>query len=352
MTERQNEPSAPIQPGNAAGWIERFIADLAIVRPENTVRAYRHDLKRWLSFCNKSGLDPLAARSSHIIAFIRSERERVIHEDATVSARTIVRRLAAIRQWYNFLSLEPELTGVHRNPVPGGASLRAAAGVITGQPALLHYDRLHPETLTADEVDRFIAQLTASSHRDRAIVFLLKDGAVRISEALDLRLGDIHWAGHRVTVRSTKSHNSRIVPLSEDALNALGNYIRLERPQRLDHDYVFVCLGRRNFGQPFSYRGWVYVCEQARQKAGTPRVHAHAFRHTCATNLAEAGMPLDALQRQLGHRRIETTLIYNEIRDGRLQREYLQAMAACKTERVSSTGATKRRNDEPDGKCE
>jgi integrase len=37
-------------------------------------------------------------------------------------------------------------------------------------------------------------------------------------------------------------------------------------------------------------------------------------------------MPLDALQRQLGHCRVETTLIYNQVRDGRLQREYRVAM--------------------------
>ena len=291
------------------------------------MRAYRHDLTRWLAFCEALSINALAARSTNIIAFVRAERERVTRTGAPVSARTLVRRLSALRQWYEFLMLEPELNGVRRNPVPGGSSLRAAAGIISGQPALLRYDHAHPQTLTPEEIDRFITHLTATSHRDRAIVWLLKDGAVRISEALDLRMPDIHWAGHRVTVRATKSHTSRIVPLSAEALLALSNYIRLERPKQLDHDFVFVCLGRRSFGQPFRYRAWVYVCEQARKRADTPRVHAHAFRHTCATNLAEAGMPMDALQRQLGHRHIETTLIYNEVRDSRLQREYQQAMA-------------------------
>lgn len=222
--------------------------------------------------------------------------------------------------------LEPEQTGIERNPVPGGSSLRAAVGIVSGQPALLHYDRPQPRTLTADEMTRFIEHLTATGYRDRAIVWLLKDGAVRIGEALDLRLGDVHWAGHRLTIRSSKSRNQRVVPLSDEAITALGDYIRHERPKDLSHDFVFVCLGRRSFGEPFRYRAWVYVCEQARKKAGTPNVHAHAFRHTCATNLAEAGMPLDALQRQLGHRHIETTLIYNQVRDSRLQREYKAAM--------------------------
>jgi integrase/recombinase XerD len=314
-------------PPTSSDWFDRFIKDLLVVRPANTVRAYRQDIARWLAFCESAGIDALTARPTDIIQFVRAERERPIRGDQTVGARTLVRRLSALRQWYEFLMLEPELTGVRRNPIPAGGALRTAAGIVSGQSALLRYDRPHPQTLTPDEIDRFISHLTATTHRDRAIVWLLKDGAVRIGEALALRIQDIHWAGKRITVHATKSRNSRVVPLSDEALAALSNYIRLERPKSLDHDYVFVCLGRRSFGKPFSYRAWVYVCEQARKRADAPRVHAHAFRHTCATNLAEAGMPMDSLQRQLGHRHIETTLIYNEVRDSRLQREYHQAMA-------------------------
>lgn len=324
MTELNQQLIANDPPAEV--WLKRFLEDLAVIRPSNTVRAYRQDLERWLAFCATIDFSPLAVRPRHIIEFVRFERERQIKSGATVSPRTLVRRLSALRQWYTFLMLEPEQTGVWHNPVPSGSSLRTAVGIVSGQPALLSYDRPQPQTLTADEITRFIEQLTATNFRDRAIVWLLKDGAVRIGEALDLRLGDIHWAGHRVTIRSSKSRNQRIVPLTDEALAALSDYLRHERPPDLDHDFVFVCLGRRSFGQPFRYRAWVYVCEQARKKADTPRIHAHAFRHTCATNLAEAGMPLDALQRQLGHRHIETTLIYNQVRDSRLQREYRAAM--------------------------
>ncbi|MBL0239504.1 MAG: hypothetical protein IPQ00_02855 [Chloracidobacterium sp.] len=85
--------------------------------------------------------------------------------------------------------LEPEQTGVQRNPVPVGGTLRTAAGIVSGQPALLRYDRSHPQTLSPDEIDRFVSQLTATKHRDRAIVWLLKDGGVRIGEALPTDAG-------------------------------------------------------------------------------------------------------------------------------------------------------------------
>jgi site-specific recombinase XerD len=314
-------------PGSATYWARRFLEDLSVVRSPNTVRAYHDDISRWTSFCESRAIDPMEVCPRHAVEFIRHERERQLPGGGTVSPRTIVRRLSAIRQWYDFLALEPELTGVRKNPVPGGTPLRTAVGIVSGRPAFLRHDRPLPKALPAETIDRFVQHLSATRYRDRCIAWLLKDGGLRIGEALGLTLPDIHWGKGSITVRSSKSGATRTVPLSGDAMALLGAYVRSERPLDLDHDHVFVCLGRRSRGEPLSYRAWAYICERARKAAGTPQVHAHAFRHTCATNLAEAGMPLDALQRLLGHRRLETTMIYNEVRDGRLHREYREAMA-------------------------
>lgn len=311
----------------AQQWVRRFLDDLAVVRSANTVRAYAADLQRWSTYCQAVGVDPLCARPRTAIAFIRAERERPCRPAKTVSARTIVRRLSAIRQWYAYLALEPEETGVRRNPIPAGNAVRTGAGVIADKPALLRYDQPLPQVLAAEEMDGFLEHLTATRYRDRAIVWLLKDGGLRISEVLQLRLGEINWSKRILTIRATKNKRERRVPVTQEAIMALSNYVRLERPRALLHDVVFVNLGRRGFGQPFRYRSWVAICEQARKAAGAPRVHAHAFRHTFATNMAEGGMPLDALQRVLGHRNMDTVMLYNQVRDGRVYREYQEAMA-------------------------
>lgn len=311
-----------------ARWARRFLDDLAVVRSANTVRAYSGDVARWVAFCAASGVHPFQARPRTAVDFIRSERDRTCGDGRTVSARTIVRRLSAVRQWYAYLALEPEETGVDRNPVPAGSAIRTGAGAVAGKPALLRYDAPLPQTLSGEEMDHFVACLTATSHRDRAIVWLLKDGGVRIGELLELRVGDVDWSKRTLTVRATKTRSTRLVPVTAEAIAVLADYVRRERPKPLPHDYVFVNLGRRGFGRPFRYRSWVAVCEKARRAAATPRVHAHAFRHTLATNLAEGGMPLDALQRVLGHRTLDTVMVYNRVRDGRVHREYRQAMAA------------------------
>lgn len=322
-----------IAPPPTAAWIHRFLEDFAVVRSPNTVRAYATDLQRWVTFCQALGVHPFHARPRTAIAFVRAERERVHRAEQTVSPRTIVRRLSAIRQWYAYLALEPDQTGVQRNPIPAGHAVRTSSGVISGRPALLRYDQPLPQVLSAEEMDHFLEHLDVTQYRDRAIVWLLKDGGLRINEVLGLRLGEINWARRILRIRATKNKHERLVPISEHALAALSNYVRLERPKLLAHDLVFVNLGRRGFGQPFRYRSWVYVCERARTTAKTTRVHAHAFRHTFATNMAEAGMPLDALQRALGHRSIESVMIYNRVRDGRVYREYQEAMAVQETAR-------------------
>jgi integrase/recombinase XerD len=314
--------------GGAERWVRRFLDDLAVVRSANTVRAYAGDLARWLAFCRATGVDPCQVSPRGAIDFIRAERQRIGKGGAAVGARSIVRRLSAVRQWYAYLALEPEATGVRRNPIPMGNALRTGAGIVARQPGLLRYDRRLPAVLAADETDRFIAALTATRYRDRAIVWLLKDGGLRIGEVLGLRLGDIDWSKRLLTVRGAKTRAERVVPLSREAIAVLADYVRLERPKPLDHDAVFVNLGRRGHGQPFTYRSWVAICAQARQAAATPRVHAHAFRHTYATNMAESGMPLDTLKRVLGHKHLDTLAIYNHVRDGRARREFDAATAA------------------------
>jgi site-specific recombinase XerD len=209
-----NEGLPSTERGCVADWLRWFLEDLAVIRSPNTVRAYAADVHRWTTFCQMLGVDPFGARPRTAIEFIRTERKRTYGADKTVSARTLVRRLSAIRQWYGYLALQPEETGVFRNPIPAGSAIRTGAGVIYGQPALLRYDRSVPQALSATEIERFVHHLTATRYRDRAIVWLLKDGGLRINEALQLRLGDINWSKRILAVRPTKNKRERLVPVT------------------------------------------------------------------------------------------------------------------------------------------
>jgi integrase len=68
------------------------------------------------------------------------------------------------------------------------------------------------------------------------------------------------------------------------------------------------------------------IIDGARHRAGIERLTCHQLRHTCFTRLREAGMALEAIQAQAGHRSIESTRIYLHLANDWLAGEYLRAV--------------------------
>ena len=78
-------------------------------------------------------------------------------------------------------------------------------------------------------------------------------------------------------------------------------------------------------GQPLTAAGLDQILASARQRAGLARASCHQLRHTCLTRLREAGMALEAVQAQAGHRSIESTRIYLHLTNEWLADEYRRA---------------------------
>jgi integrase/recombinase XerD len=79
------------------------------------------------------------------------------------------------------------------------------------------------------------------------------------------------------------------------------------------------------------------IVRGARKRAGIPRLTCHQLRHTCLTRLREAGMALEALQAQAGHRSIESTRIYLHLANDWLAEEYRRAVQAIDAQTIGST---------------
>jgi len=186
-------------------WADRYLEDLAVCRRPNTVRAYAFDLARWLNHCVEHRLEPLQLSPRDVLHFIEAERS----DGRKVNERTISRRLSAIRQWYGYLALHPEQTGVTRNPITATGVLGTALGARRKQPSPLRYDRPLPQVLSSEEITHFLEHLTVTTYRDRAIVYLMWHAGLRISEALALQLGDIDWGSRLIVVRAGKSRRER-----------------------------------------------------------------------------------------------------------------------------------------------
>ena len=190
---------------------------------------------------------------------------------------------------------------------------------------LVRVPRTLPTILSPAEVDALMTALR--THRDRAMILAMVLGGLRRCEVLGLRLKDL-WAGeHRVFIADGKGGHQRIVSMSARFFVAVGDYLDLERPRGVETDRVFVVLKGPRGGRPSTAAGLDEIFAGARKRAGLDHGSCHQLRHTCLTRLREAGMALEAVQAQAGHRSIESTRIYLHLTNDWLADEYRRAAA-------------------------
>jgi integrase len=101
--------------------------------------------------------------------------------------------------------------------------------------------------------------------------------------------------------------------------------MQTERPENASTDRLFVVLKGPRRGQPLSDDGLEEIIRAAKARAGLAHATCHELRHTCFTRLREAGMALEAIQAQAGHRSIETTRLYLHLSNDWLADEYQRA---------------------------
>ncbi len=100
---------------------------------------------------------------------------------------------------------------------------------------------------------------------------------------------------------------------------------------------MFLVLRGPSRGRPLSAAGVDQVLTGARDRAGLERATCHQLRHTCLTRLREAGMALEAIQAQAGHRSIESTRVYLHLANGWLAEEYARAVTAIENDADAAT---------------
>jgi site-specific recombinase XerD len=183
-----------------------------------------------------------------------------------------------------------------------------------------------PRILDPSEVDALMGALR--SDRDRAIVRAMVLGGLRRCEVLGLRLEDLRLGERRLFVAEGKGGHQRLIPLSPTFFATVGDYLRHERPPDARSDRVFVVLKGRGRGRPLSAEGLDEILSAARARAGLAHGTCHELRHTCLTRLREAGMTLEALQAQAGHRSLASTRVYLHLSADWLADEYRRASEA------------------------
>jgi len=161
-------------------------------------------------------------------------------------------------------------------------------------------------------------------------------GGLRRCEVLGLRLQDVRPGERRLFIAEGKGGHQRIVPISNRFFRSVADYLQVERPHSSATDRVFVVLKGPRRGGPLTAAGVDEIVSGACQRAKLPRLTCHQLRHTCFTRLREAGMALEAIQAQAGHRSIESTRIYLHLANDWLANEYRRAAEAIEAEAMAS----------------
>jgi integrase/recombinase XerD len=316
-----------------------FVAGRA--RP-NTVLATAFDLKVFFEWAAK---EPAEVSGRDVMAFIGAQRSprnakvvRISDGGSGLSARTVARRLSSLSGLYSYLLARGD-AGVTANPVPRGLATRHGRRNGGKVAPLVRTALTLPRILEPAEVDRLIGSLRTV--RDRAMVEAMVLGGLRRCEVVGLRLADVRVGQRRVFVADGKGGHQRFVPMSDRFFRTVAGYLDTERPPGAT-DRVFVVLKGPRRGQPLSAAGLDEILDGARERAGIAHASCHALRHTCLTRLREAGMALEAVQAQAGHRSIETTRIYLHLADDWLAGEYRRAAEAIEAQGLASRRLARR----------
>lgn len=145
--------------------------------------------------------------------------------------------------------------------------------------------------------------------RDRAILAVLIYGGLRRQELLDLTVVSVNLADRALLVQQGKGQKSRVVPLCEEALPPLREWLAMRGKIDCQHDYLFVGQGRRRVGENTLSQLIDEIKAIAGMK-GDPRIKPHSIRHAAATRLMRNGADIRSIQAWLGHADLQTTALY------------------------------------------
>jgi integrase/recombinase XerD len=291
-------PGPPSAPGTAE--VEVFLTHLAVERgvSPRTVVAYGSDLRAYLRWCARIGIDPVRPDRRMLRRYVA---------DLTSSGyarRTIARRVSSLRAWLSFL--------VRR----GVTSQDASAALAT--PRLPRRLPKVVETPTLEALLSAPPADTPSGLRDRAILELLYASGLRVAEVSTLDIGDVDTAAGLVTVTG-KGDKQRIVPAHHMALEAVRRWLVSGRPElsraTAERALFLNRLGTRM--RPGAIRRM--MTRHLERLGAATSISPHALRHTFATHLLENGADLRTVQELLGHVALSTTQIYTHVSIRRLQ---------------------------------
>ena len=163
-----------------------------------------------------------------------------------------------------------------------------------------------------EQLDLEYMRQACKNPREKAIIDFLYSTGCRVSELCNAKLEDLDWDTKSILIEHGKGMKSRWVYLNAEAEVSLRYYLKT---RKIKSSYIFAPC-RKCPSEKTNARSIQNLVKQIAQRAGLKiKVTPHTFRRTTATQALRNGMPIEQVQRLLGHSQINTTLIYAQIDD-------------------------------------
>lgn len=263
----------------------------------NTICSYIRDIRQYADWLE---VDILDASQLNITDYLHH-----LEEDGR-SAATASRTLASLKNFYAYLVSSGFC---EKTPV---VDVKVSRG-----------EKKLPQILTGREIELLLAQpvaVDAKGYRDKAMLEVMYATGVRVSELIDLDIGDVNLDLGIIKCNTAKK--TRVIPLYPAALRALTIYVRDVRESMLaasDETALFVNIN----GSRMSRQGFWKILKHYQASAHIDKeITPHTLRHSFAVHLLENGADLGSLQELMGHCDISSTQMYTHLINQKLKSVY------------------------------
>lgn len=247
--------------------------------------------------------------SSDIDSFIEAARVRGL------AASTINGHLSMLKELFDFLrddqqmQAQPVIRRRHRLPTPTTL----------------------PKPIAEADLVAFFKVI--DSVRDRLLFLLMLRCGLRVSEACSLTWNDVDLQGSSIRINNGKGQVDRVVYIAPDVEKAL----QLWQARTTPSPYLFP--SRRRHAMPLGRGDLHWLMKKYLRLAGIrANYSAHCLRHTFATQLLNAGVPLEVLKELMGHRSIQMTLRYTKLYEATKRQQYDRAMVRIEQRQLRMGG--------------
>ncbi len=279
--------------------LDQFLSYLKLEKgfSSHSVSSYRTDCSQFISFLRQSDSTVLSADKYMAEAYVKSLNQKKL------SAKTIARKISALRQLFLYLQRTQQLSENLFDSI-----------------VLPKVGRSIPKPMSEKQVELLLLQPDVSHHlglRDRTMLELMYATGMRVSELVGLTINQLNLNQSVVRV-SGKGGKERMIPLGEVCLEWINRYIRhnLQTMQNKHQGHLFMNQkGTVMTRQAFWYR----IKKYASQAQIVPSPSPHVLRHSFATHMLNHSADLRVVQMLLGHSDLSTTQIYTMVAKEKLK---------------------------------